>query len=382
MPAPRGRAALVALGAAVLVASLAAIAWWRGDVTAWLSGGHRSFDPTTHPSGWPGTVITEEVAQGLEIGMGENPRLTYDPVAIVRNTPDVDFTFDWAEHEGGTVTFVNDGNGFRRRPDEPATGADATVLVLGDSHTYGLVDNDETFTSVLEHELDAAGSGRRFAVLNAAVAGTGPHEYLGSLELFLPRRPDLVLAVFFTGNDFINALRVDAFLNKVKPPRGDKDAQLRFAIARKQWRSQLSQGFGQAQEFTLHPEEGQYAVGVCRDVFLRMDALCREHGTRLLVVMLPCKPAVDGDDDADTIAALLRTLQLTREQLDVNRRLGQRLVAALTEAGVDAVDLHEAMGGAHPPYYWASDHHLDVAGHARVAEALLPLVTQRLSRPR
>ncbi|HZL98976.1 MAG TPA: SGNH/GDSL hydrolase family protein, partial [Planctomycetota bacterium] len=346
--------------------------------------GGRSFvapDPAVHPSKWSGTEITEEVAQGLLIGLADNPRLVYDPVAIARNLPDVRFSFDWPEHEPGTVTFINDSHGFRRLPEEDATGADLTVLVLGDSQTYGLVDNDETFTSLLERRLTASGDGRRWAVLNAAVAGTGPHEYRGSLELHLPVRPDLVVAVFFTGNDFLNALRVDSFLRKGWSGLGDRDAQERYSQARQRWRSQLAQGVGQAQQFTVHPEQGRYAVQVCRDVFLEMSGLCRAHGAALLVVMLPCKAVVDGDDDQATITQLLETLQLRREQLDVNRWLGQRLAAELRQAGVEAVDLHEALEGPHPPLFWRSDHHLNVEGHALVAEALLPLVAERLSSP-
>lgn len=380
-PGPSGRGGLVLIGLVVLGAGAAAVLWGRSSGDSPAPDEQRTFDPNTHPSTWPGTEITEEVAHGLEIGMAENPCVVYDPVAIVRNAPNVSLTFDWGEHHARRVTFVNDANGLRRLPGQDASGADATVLVLGDSHTYGLVDNEETFTALLERRLDAEAAGRRHAVLNAAVGGTGPHEYLGSLEIHAFRRPDLVVAVFFTGNDFINALRIDAFLNKVPPPPGDRAAQRRFSEARARWRLPLSQGFGQAQQFTLNPSQGEYAVGVCRDVFVRMDESCRRHGTRLLVVMLPAKVAVDGSDDEQTVGNLLRTLELEREDLDVNRRLGEDLVAALRAAGVDAIDLHPAMGGEHAPYYWRADHHLNVEGHARVAEALAPVVRDRLRGP-
>jgi len=366
---------------AVAVVALGTSPLWSSSARFLLSG--RSFvapDPAVHPSKWEGREITEAIAYALLNGLEGNPRLAYDPVAIARNVPDVRHSFPWPEHARGEVTFVNDARGFRRLPEEDATGAEATVLVLGDSHTYGLVDNDETFTALLEHRLNASGAAGRVAVLNGAVAGTGPYEYLGSLQLRLAELlPDLVVVVFFTGNDFLNALRIDAFLNKVSPPPGDKAAQQRFTEAREHWRSQLAQGFGQAQQFTLHPAQGAYAVTVCRDVFLRMDALCRERGSRLLVVMLPCKTAVDGDDE-ETVAKLLATLALERRDLEINRRLGEALAVSLTAAGVEAVDLHEALRGDPHPLYWRDDHHLNVAGHERMAGALLPLVAARLGR--
>src|SRR5262249_42211098 len=158
-------------------------------------------------------------------------RMMYDPVATIMLRPDRTQSFDWPEHPAGRVTFRTNNLGFRE--DRPTTLAKygPRILVLGDSHTEGLVNNDENVAHVLRRLLDADADARsaspgaagaadaanaagatsstgpvRYEVLNAGVGGTGPHEYLGQLTKHIDLRPDLVIAVIYTGNDFSNAL--------------------------------------------------------------------------------------------------------------------------------------------------------------------------------
>jgi len=84
------------------------------------------------------------------------------------------------------------------------------IISLGDSYTVGFeVANDQTFSSVLEKELNAAGV--RVEVLNAGVSGFGNAEQCLYLERELMKyQPDLVLVSFYS-NDLDDNVRSGLF---------------------------------------------------------------------------------------------------------------------------------------------------------------------------
>lgn len=104
---------------------------------------------------------------------------------------------------GGTVRWVNNAAGFRRdeevvRERQPGT---LRILSLGDSFTAGYrVDQEETFSHLLEEHLEATGRWREVEVLISVVEEppTGLH-YLTTEGLRW--RPDLVLLGITLGND-------------------------------------------------------------------------------------------------------------------------------------------------------------------------------------
>lgn len=81
------------------------------------------------------------------------------------------------------------------------------ILSLGDSFTIGFeVDYDQTFSRVMEDELNAAG--RRIEVLNAGVSGFGNAEECLYLERELMKyQPDLVIVSFYA-NDLDDNVRM------------------------------------------------------------------------------------------------------------------------------------------------------------------------------
>jgi lysophospholipase L1-like esterase len=84
------------------------------------------------------------------------------------------------------------------------------IVSLGDSFTVGYeVEADETFSSVLEDRLRAAG--RSVEVLNAGVSGFGTAEECAYLERDLfAYSPDVVLVSFYQ-NDLVDDVRSDLF---------------------------------------------------------------------------------------------------------------------------------------------------------------------------
>ena len=117
----------------------------------------------------------------------------------------------WFRSEGEAYVKVNSA-GFRDR-ERSLTKPPGTfrIVVLGDSMIEALqVDFDETFTAILEQQLNACGAfgGKKVEVLNLGVSGYGTAQQLLTFRHFGSKySPDLVLVAFFAGNDVRNNSR-------------------------------------------------------------------------------------------------------------------------------------------------------------------------------
>jgi len=111
-----------------------------------------------------------------------------------------------------TIRFKINGQGMRASCDYPYNKPLGVkrILSLGDSFTVGYeVDNNETFSSVIERELRSRGVA--IEVLNAGVSGYSTAEECLYLERELLRYdPDLVLVSFFA-NDLVDNERTNLF---------------------------------------------------------------------------------------------------------------------------------------------------------------------------
>src|SRR5262245_29697388 len=227
---------MAATRALVALAVLGGVAAGAG-VLLWGRAHERDGEPlewsAADPAHIAGPALTEDVAKSFFPQL-ERPtnRMMYDPVATIVLRPDRTQSFDWPEHPIGRVTFRTNNLGFREDRPTQVEKSGPRVLVLGDSHTEGQVNNDENVAHVLERLLQeqpperagapaaqaALPAAPRFEALNAAVGGTGPHEYLGQLRKHLDLRPDLVIVVLYAGNDLSNALMMADFATKRPRP--------------------------------------------------------------------------------------------------------------------------------------------------------------------
>lgn len=94
-------------------------------------------------------------------------------------------------------------NSLGLRDGSPRDDVDRTILVLGDSFTFGHgVDVEDNLTEVLEGRLQAGGEAR-VEVVNAGVPGYSTWHARKRLEqLAEPLSPDVVVLGFYVGNDF------------------------------------------------------------------------------------------------------------------------------------------------------------------------------------
>ncbi len=363
-------------GIVVLVLSLGG--WDKGRLRALfgLGGGEPSGLKwiSVDPADLAGTELTEEAARSLFPPLAESgSRVQFDPVASVVLRPDMVRTFDWPEHPAGHVTMRSNNLGFREDRPTVVAKAGPRVLVLGDSHTDGVIDNADNLAHVLERLLDedaAAAGTAPVEVLNAAVGGTGPHEYVGQLRKHLDLLPDLVIAVIYTGNDFANALLLSDYATKRHRKPRDAGYRRPLDAAAARWPLLVPQGFNQPCEFRYWSGDDELALVAALDDLLVMRRLCDGIGSRLLVTILPSLADVQPHTDRATVDAILQTLALTPEEFGINLRLGQRLIGELASRGIPCLDPSAAMAASDTPLYWRADHHLGFAGHALLGRLL------------
>jgi hypothetical protein len=126
---------------------------------------------------------------------------TTSPVVGRRNKPN---TQGWKQTAEFT-TFVQVNSKGLRGPEVDYVKPPGTfrILALGDSFTFALqVNEQETFEAKLAELLNQAPAGQRVEVLNAGVDGWGTaNEYEWLVSEGYRYQPDLVLLMFFVGND-------------------------------------------------------------------------------------------------------------------------------------------------------------------------------------
>ena len=85
--------------------------------------------------------------------LDERAQLLYDPLAYVLLKPDISAEYTWEEHPKGVVLRRTNNMGFNEDGPTEIAKRGVRVLVSGDSHTEGVVFNDESFTNVAERKL-------------------------------------------------------------------------------------------------------------------------------------------------------------------------------------------------------------------------------------
>lgn len=374
--------------------------------------------PTRKDSGRGGTaralasrLLALLFGAGVAILLGEVVlRLASPPSLRIRVTDLREFLrFDprlgWVNRPGsaGRLRFLPDfdhevrinSRGLRDRevPYERKPGA-ARILALGDSFTFGQgVNVEQSWPKVLERRL---GGGAE--VLNAGVSGWGTAQERLWLEAEGFRyRPDLVILGLYVNDFWDNASAtygdiprprfvlkdgspVAANLPLSRPERGrwkDVEAYLGnhshlFRLLEQAWRW-FDTGWLRPVDLTpvgmsgparrIGKPEGPVtvpAVDVTGALLSETDRLCREHRTRLLVLLVPghwqVRPSLRG----------LGSFAAQRDAYEAARKL-------CAERGLAALDPFPELAAAEARgvlVYNPMDMHLNAAGHRLVAELL------------
>ncbi len=359
----------------------------------------------------------------------------YRPEATIgyEHAPGVDEPVRLAARASGAFRFRTNNLGLRRDADTATAKPAGTrrVVVLGDSHTDGYVDNAESFATVLEARLrERLGPSDVVEVLNAGVVGYSPaQEYLWYAVRGVALAPDVVVLVLYAGNDVSELAdpskpSVDPATGGGLPPAesapagaagpgrfGPHDrldtlrvvawtrAAVRFGPLAPLWRrfdlpgavrevgdfhtdtliavlrachGCFWQSLQQAARAERHPERTHEDIGRVADLAIALDRRVRADGARLVVAILPTRGQVEPERANAERTRVADLLGIAPASLGFEDEVVAELARRLDAAGVAAVSLLEPLRQAAPSgaQFYERDWHLDPLGHRTVAAAL------------
>ena len=299
---------------------------------------------------------------------GDDGRQVYDPWVYVRDVGNLELRLPWKEHPRGEFVWRSNSLGCREDHELATPPAERRVLVAGDSHACGVCDDAESFANLLEARL--AADGRTTEVLNAALGGYTLQNYFGTLLRLREFQPRVFVVTVFGGNDFHELLPLHLRFS------GQPWRQLTAEEARRRDAAlaaapdAMGQGFATLDFFRVWPEARNLARRGARELFTEMQVTARARGVELVVAYLPSPFELSDYADDERVVRVREILELGDTDTRMLRDLGNGLLADLAAIGVRAVDLRAILAREPSPPFWKGDYHLDLRGHALVAEAL------------
>lgn len=288
-------------------------------------------------------------------------------------------TIKWGEHRNGKITMKTNNLGFRNdaetKPEKPP--GTIRVIVTGDSHVDGVVNNDESVAAHLSRLLGAQGDGKtNYEVLCGGVGYYTFQNYKGLLNRFLYLNPDLFIVIMYAGNDFMDAIRFAEVEKELSVPERSKDYLDRLNRALNmefRARGPIIQAYNQIAFFTHYPDMKDRSLRIAERELLEMQEICSRNNISFMVAILPTKLDVEPQSDTSFLGKINDTLELSEKDLSVNRLLSGYLTEFLTKRGIICIDPLEFMktnGLKFGELYWRQDYHLNDKGHQVVADAL------------
>jgi lysophospholipase L1-like esterase len=369
-----------------------------------------------------------------------------DPYAGSVHVPSTTIVFPFPEHPAKRIVFRTNNLGLRRDADTTTRKPPGTtrVVILGDSHTEGVVPNDESYATRLEKAL-VAGGPRPVEVLNAGVGGYHPLLELQWLRSYgLRLAPDLVILALYTGNDLAELMTTShhEFCGTRRAcgivPDGERPAIARVQTPTmlgraRAWIARRSALYGLLKAVSRRPPIVGWlsrggvigsptlkgAAHACRDclwqdlaqahvartnataiepAFEATSAILsdiadetRRNGAGLVFLVLPSRRQVEPEEDEARVAAARRILDLSAEEAAFSDRVHRAFVTSGRRLGIPTADALPALRSAYVarrrPLYWHTDWHLNSEGHAVVADFLMAFLCgdvrpERLRCPR
>lgn len=285
--------------------------------------------------------------------------------------------YTWPEHPKGRIILKTNNLGFREDSDTQITKSKGTIriLVTGDSQIDGVVYNEESMPNVLEKKLNLVNQTTKFEVINGGVGYYDPDHYFLFLNKQLVLKPDAYIVVIYSGNDFLDAARlIEAGGDFNKRPEDYMEY-----LQKCNCEGLLDQAMNQIYYFKTFPTMKEKVVRHVFDVLLKINQLCKMHDIDFIVIFLPTKADVEWQTDSPRLGQVKECLHLDESDLKINRDLVIALMRQLSDIHVSLLDMHKAMEGHQSEFFWKKDYHLNVRGHAFLAERIYEIFGNRLA---
>jgi len=285
--------------------------------------------------------------------------------------------YTWPEHPKGKIILMTNNLGFREDSDTQITKSKGTIriLVTGDSQIDGVVYNEESMPNVLEKKLNFANQTTKFEVINGGVGYYGSDHYLLFLNKQLVLKPDAYIVVIYSGNDFLDAARlIEAGGDFNKRPEDYMEY-----LQKCNCEGLLDQAMNQIYYFKTFPKMKEKVVSHVFGILLKINQLCKMHNIDFMVIFLPTKADVEWQTDTQRLGQVKECLHLGESDIKINRDLVIALMRQLSDIHVSFLDMHNAMEGHQTDFFWKKDYHLNVQGHAFLAEKIYEIFGNRLA---
>ena len=301
----------------------------------------------------------------------------------------------------GYVTI--DDNGIRSNG-HPVVPRENSLLIIGDSTTAGFeVDNDKTFSAVLERRLNE--NGCDYNVYNAGVRGYGTDQSYWRMQRLIKKlKPDHVLYMF-TKNDFDNNRTIKiAYSTLVKPVYifHDDKLSIRDLPAQPYAREHFARVQYSQDGYTIiegdAPTESKKTEDIKKSIknhfaiyYLAKTAYHQFRALTNSLKAVPSTTTIQGTSpppvsESQNIDDQILKLILAKASDEAGSFMlssftdgatweRERLATIAAELGIQYLDITPFFTEPVENYRWKNDFHWTEKGHAQAAEALNELLT-------
>ena len=278
--------------------------------------------------------------------------------------------YDWEEHPKGKIKVTTNNLGFKNDKNtiiEKQTNT-TRILITGDSHTDGVLYNNESVASHLENLLNDSSKNKKYECLNAGVGYFSFQNYLGTLKKFLYLKPDVFIVIVYTGNDFIESIRIEAMNERLNVPERPADYYDDL------WKiDEIAPGFtgqviNQLKFFKTFPAFKDTAIAIAIQNFEEIQRLCKQNNIELLAVLLPTKADVESETDSERLTMVREQIGLSYEDSEINKTLAHILEKSLQSRTIKTINLQLIWEqDTINEFFWKADYHVNHRGHEAMA---------------
>jgi len=314
-----------------------------------------------------------EYALKPHIPSGESDYYQGDSIAGHFHVSNAFREFKWPEHPLGKIEMKTNNMGFRDDDEtkiEKSPGLNR-VIITGDSHTDGVLYNSESVSAQLEKLLISKYPEKDFEVLNAGNGYYGPQNYFGVFKKFLYLKPDVFIVIVYTGNDYVDAIRIESENSRLSVPERPKDYFDKLWEIDGLYSGFTGQYLNQVKFFKTYPLYADTALQIMTENLQGINKLCSKNDVEFLVMLMPAKLDTEPETDISRIVEVLKIMDFNEKDKQNNQILTTTLAMWLSENNIPFIDLFEPFRNSSDELFWKADYHINHLGHELMVEEII-----------
>ncbi len=288
--------------------------------------------------------------------------------------PNAKREFKWPEHPSGVIIQQTNNLGLREDNDTQEEKPDGVyrVLVTGDSHADGVIHNSESFPNVIEDSVGfTISEGKKLEFLNAGNGYYGPQNYWGCLKYYSNLKPDAFIVALYTGNDYMDAVRIEAENGRMKVPERTESYYYDLWELDETMPGFTGQLMNQVKFFKSYPAYRDTALNVTHRYLDNIKVYCDSNNIDFMVVLVPTKLDVEPELDSTRIDTAYQIMKFTDADIKENEALIDRTIQWLNAKKIHFIDMREPLRKADEELYWKADLHINHKGHKVMANEIM-----------